>query len=212
MEGKKGKKEESFSNSSLHSAGKLSHTRKCLFCYKTDHYSDQCQIVTDLKARREILKKNRICFKFLKPGHAKPSCKSSIKCYKCKKEGDHHTALCNPNKVSDNSKEEEIVTDKNETQVCAIKSLLDAGSQQTFITQRVVDELKLKLLREINKKVSSFLSKKEGVMKLKEYELNVKNMDSSSGKLIKCLCVSEICPNIKGQSVNQELKKRLSKH
>ena len=102
----KGKKEESFSNSSLHSAGKLSHTRKCLFCYKTDHYSDQCQIVTDLKARREILKKNRICFKFLKPGHAKPSCKSSIKCYKCKKEGDHHTALCNPNKVSDNPTEE----------------------------------------------------------------------------------------------------------
>ena len=46
-------------------------------------------------------------------------------------------------------------------------------------------------------KVSSFLSNKEGVMKLKEYELNVKNMDSFSGKLIKCLCVPKICPNIK---------------
>ena len=85
LKNEKGKKEESFSNSSLLSAGKLSHTRKCLFCYKTDHYSDQCQIVTDLKARREILKKNRICFKCLKPGHTKPNCKSSIKCYKCKK-------------------------------------------------------------------------------------------------------------------------------
>ena len=114
------------------------------------------------------MKKNRICFKCLKPGHTKPNCKSSIKCYKCKKEGDHHTALCNPNKVSDNPTEEEIitclvknntnillqtanalVTDKNETQVCAIKLLLDAGSQQTFITQRVVDELKLKPLREL---------------------------------------------------------------
>ena len=89
---------DSFSNSSLHSVGKLSRTRKCLFCYKTDHYSDQCQIVTDLKARREILKKNRICFKCLKPGNSKPNCKSSIKCYNCKKEGDHHTALSNPNK------------------------------------------------------------------------------------------------------------------
>ena len=56
--------------------------------------------------------------------------------------------------------------------------------------------------------VSSFLSKKEGVMKLREYELNVKDMGSSSGKLIKCLCVPKICPNIKGQSVKQELKKR----
>ena len=133
--------------------------------------------------------------------------------------------MCNPNKFSDNTTEEEItcivknntnillqaanalVTDKNETQVCAIKLLLDAGWQQTCITQRLVDEMKLKPLREINMEVSIFLSKKEGVMKLKEYKLNVKNMNSSSGKLIKCLCVPKICPNIKGQSVKQELKK-----
>ena len=133
--------------------------------------------------------------------------------------------MCNPNKVNDNSTEEEItslvknitnillqaanalVTDKNETQVCAIKLLLDPGSQQAFITQRLVDALKLKPLHEINMEVSSSLSKKKGVMKLKEFELNVKNMDSSSCKLIKCLCVPKICPNIKGQSVKQEIKK-----
>ena len=40
--------------------------------------------------------------------------------------------------------------------VSAVKLLLDAGSQQTFITQRVVDELKLNPLREINMEVSSF--------------------------------------------------------
>ena len=39
----KGRKEDSFSNSLLHSAGKLSHTKKSLFSYKTGHYSDQCQ-------------------------------------------------------------------------------------------------------------------------------------------------------------------------
>ena len=74
----------------------------------TDHYSDQCQIVTNLKTRREILKKNRICFKCLKPEYTKLNCKNNIKCYKCKKEGDHHTALCNPNKVDDNPSKEEI--------------------------------------------------------------------------------------------------------
>ena len=79
--------------------------------------------------------------------------------------------MCNPNKVNDNSTEEGItslvknntnillqaanalVTDKNETQVCAIKLLLDPGSQQTFITQRLVDALKLKPLHEINMKL-----------------------------------------------------------
>ena len=106
---KKVKKEESFSISSLHSAGNLSNTRKCLFCYKADHYSNQFQIFTDLKARREKLKKNKLCFKCLKPGHIKPNYKNSKNVVDVKKEGDHHTTSSNPNKVSDNTAEEEII-------------------------------------------------------------------------------------------------------
>ena len=45
LKNEKGRKEDSFSNSLLHSAGKLSHTKKSLFSYKTGHYSDQCQTV-----------------------------------------------------------------------------------------------------------------------------------------------------------------------
>ena len=37
-----------------------------------------------------------------------------------------------------------IATDEKENQCCAIKVLSDPGSQQTFITQRLVDEFKLK--------------------------------------------------------------------
>ena len=103
--------------------------------YKTDHYSDQCQMsVTDLKARREIL--NRICFQCLKPGHTKPNCKSSIKCYKCKKE-DHHTALCNPNKVSDNPTEGEIA--------CLVKNNTDILLQTA--NALVTDKMKHKFAR-----------------------------------------------------------------
>ena len=54
-----------------------------------------------------------------------------------------------------------LVTDKNETQVCAIKVLLDTESQQTFIMHRLVGELKLEPVREINMEIISFLSKKE---------------------------------------------------
>ena len=77
-----------------------------VYLFKDYQYSDQCQIVTDLRARREILNKNRLCFKCLKYGHTKPNC--SIKCYKFKKEEDNLTALCNPNKANDNPTEEEI--------------------------------------------------------------------------------------------------------
>ena len=44
-------------------------------------------------------------------------------------------------------------------------------------------------------------------MKLKEYETNVKNMDTFSSKLIKCLCIPKTWRNIKDQSVKQQLKK-----
>ena len=120
-----------------------------------------------------------------------------LQCHKCKKEGNHHTALCNPNKVDNNQPEEEItclvksdtnillqtantlVADKNKTQIRATKLLLDAESQQTFLIHRLVDELNLKPVREINMEVSSFLSKKQRLMKLKEYELNIKKNGQS---------------------------------
>ena len=113
-----------------------------------------------------------------------------IKCFKCKTEG-HHTALCNPllktsqdQASSDDKKDNSascliknntsillqtanaIATDDKQNQCCAVKILLDPGSQQTFITQRIADELKLKPIREISMRVSGFLSHRDGEMKL----------------------------------------------
>ena len=70
--------------------------KKCAFWKCEDHYSDQCRIVTDIDTPREILKKGNICCKCLKPGHTKMHCRTKIKCFRCKAEGNHHTALCYP--------------------------------------------------------------------------------------------------------------------
>ena len=47
-----------------------------------------------------------------------------------------------------------LTADKNKTKACAIKLSLDARSQQTFMTHGVINELKLKSLREIDMDVS----------------------------------------------------------
>ena len=47
-----------------------------------------------------------------------------------------------------------LTADKNKTKACAIIFSLDVRSQQTFMTHGVVDELKLKSLREIYMDVS----------------------------------------------------------
>ena len=89
-----------------------------------------------------------------------------------------------------------IVTDEKENHCCAVKLLLDPGSQQTFITQRVVKEFKLKPLLELNMGMSGFLSHREGEMKLKEYEIRLLPMSSKENHLIKVLSVPRICSKI----------------
>ena len=55
--------------------------------------SHQCRIFSDIDTRGEILKKGNIYFKCLKNGHCKEICQTKIKCFLCKVEGNHHTAL-----------------------------------------------------------------------------------------------------------------------
>ena len=62
----------------------------CLFC-KEEHYSDKYFKVKNVDDRREILKRNRYCFKCMNLGHSKANCKSRVKCFKCQSFG-HHTA------------------------------------------------------------------------------------------------------------------------
>ena len=64
----------------------------CTFC-KGAHTTSECHIVTDIRERRNILKREGRCYLCLrKGGHLARECQSSIKCFTCK--GRHHVALC----------------------------------------------------------------------------------------------------------------------
>ena len=49
------------------------------------------------------------------------------------------------------------------------KLLLDPGSQQTFLTERITNTLDLKPLCSVNMEINGFLSKKEVEMSLREH-------------------------------------------
>ena len=120
------------------------------------------------------MKKNRLCFNCLKGCHQLKNCKVKIKCFKCKKEGNHHTALCDL-KYSNNVVGDSAITCliKNSTSVLlqtanvlisdkkcdkhrVVKLLLDPGSQQTFVTEKIINTLELKLVRSVNTGISRF--------------------------------------------------------
>ena len=66
---------------------------KCLFCDKK-HKSEKCRTVTEIQARKKILKQKKLCFIYLKPHHVAKDCKSKILCYNCKKR--HRAAVWSP--------------------------------------------------------------------------------------------------------------------
>ena len=65
----------------------------CLFC-KGNHRASECQVVTNIDERGEILKKQGRCFNCLRlGGHLARNCDAKIQCFKCS--GRHHLAVCN---------------------------------------------------------------------------------------------------------------------
>ena len=109
------------------------------------------------------MRRNRLYFNCSKGCHVKKNCRTKIKYFK-RKTDHHHIALCNPlsnesqTYVTDEDNKEDsstnliksntsillrtanvIATDEKEIQCCVVKILLDPGSQQTFITQRIFD-------------------------------------------------------------------------
>ena len=60
-----------------------------------------------------------------------------------------------------------------EDQFCVVNILLDTGSQQMFMSDGVVNDLKLKTLCQVDMGVNAFLNAKESRMKLNEYEIIV---------------------------------------
>ena len=86
-----------------------------------------------------------------------------------------------------------------EDQFCIVNILLDSGSQQTFISDRVVNELKLKPLRQFDMGVA-FFNTKESNIKLNEYEIFVTLPRTDERKVITALGVPKMCADIKKQS------------
>ena len=86
---------------------------------------------------------------------------------------------------------------KREDQFCVVNVLFDTGSQQTFISDRLVKELNLAPLCQINVDVRAFLNTEESNMKLSEYEIVVKSIRNDQRRVITTLGVTKICNELK---------------
>lgn len=140
---------------------------RCVFCHLT-HSPLKCTL--PLPKRLEVVKQEKLCFACLKKGHRVSNCKNpNPDCRKCKRR--HHTALCrdlsyNPGQDSESNPIKP--SSKPSTSLCAtlpqdgeiflktatvflygprgkIKAtcLIDEGSQRSYTTENVAEELSL---------------------------------------------------------------------
>ena len=70
----------------------------CCYCQRP-HSSNSCTNVTQIEARKQILKRSGRCFCCLRRGHISRECRSPHKCPKCA--GRHHVSICQKNHLND---------------------------------------------------------------------------------------------------------------
>ena len=63
----------------------------CCYCQQS-HSPKDCTTVTNVNARKQMLRSNGRCFNCLRKGHIGRNCRSSSKCQRCS--GRHHTSIC----------------------------------------------------------------------------------------------------------------------
>ena len=191
--------------------------RKCVFC-EGNHWSDKCNVVTDVQARKDMLKKANRCFMCLKTDHISRNCQKTKPCFYCKKL--HNSAICsektnrgtkaatnyaaNISSVFLQTAEIEIENPENKKQV-KIKCLLDPGAQMSFLTDRVKNALNLKPISEENSLVNVFLSKKYEKMKSDKVSINLKR-NSKNDFNMEILCKPFICLPIANQPIEHAQK------
>ena len=196
-----------------------SRVSKCLFC-EHNHFSDKCTFVTDLDKRGKIVWKNRLRFKCLYPGHSIKSCQKKGKSFlffSCKSQN-HHTVICeklesptpqtteNENKPDNGKTDVNLVTskasDNKEKHQLPVKVFLDPGSQRTYLSQRLVDYLKLVPIGKQTMTIKTFGNENENSVEFKEYSFCARGISGGQNIYPRGFRVPLVCSPLSGQRVD----------
>ena len=72
-------------------SGPASGSFSCVYCGQS-HTSSSCTVITDVTARKDILRKAGRCYLCLRRHHLSKNCHSNFSCRKCR--GRHHVSIC----------------------------------------------------------------------------------------------------------------------
>ena len=197
----------------------------CAFCTK-NHYSDKCTTVTEPEKRKDIARKERLCFKCLFRSHTIRNCRSRRNCFSCKSSS-HHTAICDRssrNHTGDKAAKKPddqteacshvttfigskttvllqtasgIVSDNYERRSTPVRIVLDSGAERTYITEDLVKKLNLTAISSHNVQLNTFGEPKGKSKRLNYYSFCVKKPTRGCNIYMTGFAVPTICVPLK---------------
>ena len=164
--------------------------------------------ITEVEARRGLLRRYGRCFVCLRKGHMGRNCESSYECNKCS--GRHHISLCeNPAKHSivNNycTNKNNILLQTATAQASAVNSklhhsvrlLFDTGSQRSYISNKVRSRLNLPVIRREKILIQTFGHSNSKVKVVDIVQVRIKHRRDNHYVFVEAVCVPEICVPLK---------------
>ena len=161
---------------------KLFHSRLgqgCVYCDSSDHKANDCQKVTTVADRKQILAKKHLCFNCALGSHQAAKCQSKNSCQKCGKR--HHTSICDK---STTAEERKIALTANEVgegvfPVVLVKvdgittrALIDSGSSSSYVSAKVADMMNKKPSERTTRQVEMLMGTHTTQLELYDAELS----------------------------------------
>ena len=128
--------------------------RGCVYCGE-NHKAVECNKITNLSDRRQILLNKRLCFNCVPGSHRASHCPSKSTCQRCRKR--HHTSLCetiDPTSGHEQPHGVALTTNQNgeglfpvliiEVNGIKCRALIDSGAGSSYVSAKLIEFLRMK--------------------------------------------------------------------
>lgn len=139
--------------------------------------------MTDIKARKEILARKRLCFNCAAGIHRAASCASKSTCRKCNKR--HHTSICDSSGHEDATR---VMTASRNNSECIFpvvvvevngvkcRALIDSGAGSSYLSAKLATILKIKPSETRMSRIDMLMTSKTA--RLEIYDAEIKSLES----------------------------------
>ena len=181
-------------NKLFQARGQEYRSKECVYWGNASHKPSECQKITGIDERKQLLVRNNMCFNCAMPNHRAVECFSKATCQYCHKR--HHTSICDRKQTSANGTDDKktlmtasgsnegilpIIPIKVDRIIC--RALIDTGPGSSHTSGKLIDLLKKKPCESKTKWVDVLISSQ--VMKLEMDDAQIDSLDGNFSMSVK---------------------------